>query len=475
MLQILVDFGTRHLLGLGIPLRIYGYGLMLVLGFLVAIYVGQWRARRMGENPEHVARIGLLSLLGGILGARAAYIIQHWDTQFATAENPIGQVLNVTSGGLTYYGGVVLGTAMVVAFLLIKRLPARRYLDIVAVPLMIGLAFGRMGCFLNGCCYGSQCNPHWSLAMTFPMFSKPMVKLDGRTNPYSQDTQGPSPVYDHQLSKGQVTPPEPLVNEARSGKVLADGDFKDRKFLHAPRYFHGALSSDQTAMWADDTCEPAAEKAFYALAGQDRLLDAQEWDTGRQAGDGLLRGSEMWDEAIYKFDRDGSGKLSFDELWDYFKWRRARFDSDGDGKLSAFERAAANQVLQADQFALAGASHSLAVKPSQALGIFNALLLGGLISAFFRYRKREGQAFVLLVVLYPITRFVEESIRDDNPHNLMALVFTHNQYTSMVLTTIGIGMWLLLKYLPSSAGPAWADRQAAAAAGHKTRKSGRTI
>jgi phosphatidylglycerol:prolipoprotein diacylglycerol transferase len=171
MLQILVDFGTRYVLGLGIPLRIYGYGLMLVLGFLVAIYVGQWRARRLGENPEHLARIGLLSLVGGILGSRAAYIIQHWDTQFATADNPIGAVLNVTSGGLIYYGGVILGTVMVVAYLFLKRLPARRYLDIVAVPLMIGLAFGRMGCLLNGCCYGSLCDPHWALGMAFPMWT----------------------------------------------------------------------------------------------------------------------------------------------------------------------------------------------------------------------------------------------------------------------------------------------------------------
>ena len=67
MRQIIFDFGRLHLLDWQFMLRVYGYGLMLVLGFLVAIYVGQWRARRMGENPEHVARIGLLSLVGGIL------------------------------------------------------------------------------------------------------------------------------------------------------------------------------------------------------------------------------------------------------------------------------------------------------------------------------------------------------------------------------------------------------------------------
>jgi hypothetical protein len=57
---------------------------------------------------------------------------------------------------------------------------------------------------------------------------------------------------------------------------------------------------------------------------------------------------------------------------------------------------------------------------------------------------------------------VLESIRDDNAHDVLALEFTHNQYTSIALTTIGIGMWLLLRLVSPSAGPTAAERQAAA-------------
>ena len=127
MLQTVFDFGTLDVFGLHIPLRIYGYGLMLVFGALGAIYLARWRAIRAGEDPDSIARCGLLALVGGILGARIAYAIENWRTF-----DSLGDVLNVTSGGLIYYGGVGLATALVLAYLRIKRLPIRRYLDIIA-------------------------------------------------------------------------------------------------------------------------------------------------------------------------------------------------------------------------------------------------------------------------------------------------------------------------------------------------------
>jgi len=74
-------------------------------------------------------------------------------------------------------------------------------------------------------------------------------------------------------------------------------------------------------------------------------------------------------------------------------------------------------------------------------------------------------------VLYPITRFVLEAVRDDNAHDVLKGVFTHNQYTSIVITTIGIGLWLALYLVPASAGPARARRQAATVTVPKGRKS----
>jgi len=451
MLQIIVDFGTRSILGLELPLRIYGYGLMLVLGFLAAILLAQWRARRAGEDPEHVSRIGLLSLLGGIVGSRAAYIIQHPDSF-----DGIGAMLNVTSGGLIYYGGVILAAALVVAYLLAKRLPVRRYLDIVAASLMIGLAFGRAGCTLNGCCFGAPCDDHWPLGLRFPMFSRPLIKLDGRANPFSADTMAPTPPYAYQLSPqrrpcDRVRPPPALLSRCQDVVMkVPGGQFPTVTAVHPPRYLHGRLHNDQTVMWADPNREAMARRAFYALSGGDGRLDEGEWQAGVAAGAGLLRGSEHWDDVVC---RDGQTALAFADVWTYLSDRRQRFDTNGDGRLDQDERAAANAVLQADEYAAASAARSLPTKPAQVLGMVNALLLAGLLLGFHRLRRREGQVFALLLVLYPLTRFVLESIRADNPHNLLAGTLTHNQYTSLAVVTIGILMWLVLRRLPAAGRP----------------------
>ena len=351
MQPIITDFGTLTLGGLSIPLRIYGYGLMLVLGFLLAVLLAQRRARRVGENPEVLSRCGILALIGGIAGSRIAYVIQHWDTHFAREPNPLAAVLNISSGGLIYYGGVVLATAMVLAYLRFKKLPVRRHLDILAISMMVGLAFGRAGCLLNGCCYGARSDARWALGMRFGMYSPPLLKLDGRENPYSVGTESPSPVYAHQMDTGQVTPPAELTDE--------------HGWLIPPREFTPA------------------------------------------------------------------------------------------------------------QIAAAQRARSEPVQPAQALSIVNALLIAGLLAAFFRLRRREGQVFALMLLMYPVTRFVLESIRDDNHHDLWSGVLTHNQYTSVGMFLAGAAMMWALTKLPASAGPAWPQRLAAeaAATNHRTKRS----
>ena len=215
MHQIIFDFGVVHLWLLEFGLRIYGYGLMMVLGFLSAIALGRWRARQFGENPDVVTNIGLLALVGGVVGARIAFVIEKWDVLFSRAPDPLLEIINISSGGLIYYGGVVLAMAVIVAYLLIKRLPARRFLDAIAPSLMIGLAFGRMGCLLNGCCYGMPARADFPLAMTFPYASTPVVNLDRQSPVFGGSTV--SPVYSHQFATGALTPPDYLLTGTSDG------------------------------------------------------------------------------------------------------------------------------------------------------------------------------------------------------------------------------------------------------------------
>ncbi len=399
-----------------------------------------------GENPEAITACGLLAMLGGVVGARIAYVIQHWQGQFAQEQNPLWAMLNLTSGGLIYYGGVVLAVVAVLAYLYLHRLPVRRYLDILAVSLMVGLAFGRMGCLFNGCCYGARCEPTWALAMHFPMFPKPLLKIGGKENPFPDGPVDPSPVYADQFYAGLVRPDDRLI-----GQIGAE-------WIHSPCYLHGRLDRDQVEVLLD---EPGWKAAFDATAGAGGRIGLAQWQQARSQGKGLLRGSEPWDEAIL-FDVGGDGELSFAEaaayMWHRRQWLLARFDANQDGGLDEQERQQANEYLQADLYALVEQTFAMPVKPAQTLGIANAFLLAGVLGAFYRLRWREGQVFALLLILYPLTRFVLESIRDQNAHDLARGVLTHNQVSSLVMAAVGLLLWLGLRWLPHSAGPAWAGR-----------------
>jgi prolipoprotein diacylglyceryltransferase len=454
MHQILFDFGTLELFGLSIPLRVYGYGLMLVLGFLLAIVLAQWRTRRVGENPEIIAVAGIWALVGGIVGARLAYVIENWDSQFADADNLLGEMVNITSGGLIYYGGLALATILVLGYLLFKRVPVRRYIDIVAVSLMVGLAFGRMGCLLNGCCWGGHCRDEMAISTRFPMYSRPLLKLDGRENPFSKGLKGPSPAFAEQLEQSGA-------DEVDSHLLiwLGEDEFVDIP----PDQLHGPLHADQ--LWIFQADDEAIARAFLDAAGKDHKLSRQEWDAALASPEGLLRGSEKWALAELH-DRDANELLSAAEFREYLRTRRAmlfgRFDLDGDGVLNQAEQDAANDYLQADEIAIALAAHTDPLLPAQLLGAINALLLAGLLAAFFRLRWREGQVFAMLLILYPITRFLLELIRSDNPHNLARLELTHNQWTSVIMVAAGAALLVWLQRMPPSAGPVWAERLAAA-------------
>ncbi|MFA5863237.1 MAG: prolipoprotein diacylglyceryl transferase [Phycisphaerae bacterium] len=147
------------------PIPIRSYGLMMMVGFLVALQLASRRARKCGANEEIVVNLCLLSLVSGIIGARIFYVVHNW-TQFAAASNPLFAAINLTSGGLEFYGGFLVAVASVIIYLWLKKKSLRWYLDIMAPAIMIGLGFGRIGCFLNGCCWGAptQC----PLAIRFP-------------------------------------------------------------------------------------------------------------------------------------------------------------------------------------------------------------------------------------------------------------------------------------------------------------------
>jgi phosphatidylglycerol:prolipoprotein diacylglycerol transferase len=152
----------------GVP--IYGYGAMLFLGFLAAAWLAAWRATRLGWDPNVIWDVSMLVLVAGIVGARLFFVIQYRD-QF----DSLGSLLNISKGGLVYYGGVIGAVAAFAVYTRWKKLPALALCDLLAPSVALGLALGRIGCFLNGCCYGDATDSSW--AVHFPKGSVPYEAL----------------------------------------------------------------------------------------------------------------------------------------------------------------------------------------------------------------------------------------------------------------------------------------------------------
>lgn len=159
------------------------YGPMLVIGFLAAITLIKRLSRSLGTNPQHIINAALYSLIGGVVGARVFYFVHHHD-QF---QGDFLGIFRVWNGGLELLGGVVAAVVVILAYLKYHKLPIKPYLDILAVGLMLALVFGRIGCFLNGCCFGKPANLPW--AVRFPSFvirekfPEPSFVFDSQINP----------------------------------------------------------------------------------------------------------------------------------------------------------------------------------------------------------------------------------------------------------------------------------------------------
>lgn len=165
--------------GAGVPVR--GYGVML----LAAVAAGTWlsvvRGRTRGFDADTILGLGITIFLWGLVGARLFYVVQYHDRFFAPGRGiveSITDVLNIAAGGLVVFGA--LPTAGLAAWWYARRrgLPLLALADCIAPGLLVGLALGRIGCFLNGCCYGGPCDLPW--AVRFPPESPPWLDQAAR-------------------------------------------------------------------------------------------------------------------------------------------------------------------------------------------------------------------------------------------------------------------------------------------------------
>ncbi len=236
----------------GWPVPIRAYGFMVMLGCLAAIFIALRRAKRESADAQAVEKnrniiwdLWMWSLVGGFAGGRMLYIALYWD-QF---RDNLWNIPKIWEGGLAFQGGLAGAVLAVYIYMKVRKLPVAKYLDMVAAGVILGYAFARVGCFLNGCCHGRPTAVAWSV--TYPA----AAPIDGAGNLRL------SPAWEAQTSGVPwLIPPAVAALADCRGRVTSDGLL--RKTFDKKAYDEAKLLGKPYAM--PRTC-PIHPTQLYAV------------------------------------------------------------------------------------------------------------------------------------------------------------------------------------------------------------------
>jgi len=323
----------------------------------------------MGLDPELIFTLAFWAFVPAIIGARGFYVIEYWgDFQRETLGETLVALINVTQGGLVIYGSVIGGILGLLGFIYVYKMPPLATLDLVTPSFLLGMAIGRLGCFLNGCCFGGVCDLPW--AVTFP---------------------ADSPPYLHQVEHGETfiqglkivggADAAPVITAVRSG---------------SPAEKQG-LKPGQEIVSIDGVPVRTAERA------RRELLRAQQFDTAMTITIDTAEGKTV------------------------VKWPITR-----------------------------PLPRSEPVHPTQLYSAVNGLVLCLFLVAYAPFRRRDGVVWAMFLTLYPITRFLLEIIRTDEP-GVFGTGLTISQIVSLILLVCALAFWAHVFMKPP--GTAFATHQ----------------
>jgi phosphatidylglycerol:prolipoprotein diacylglycerol transferase len=148
-------------------LSIRWYGVMAALGLLAATLILNSNRKYVNMTKEQCSNAIMVALIAGVLGARIFYVVQFFDLY----RDNLFEIIRIDRGGLVYYGGFILAVFALFVYSRMAKIDFVRMWDGFTPALAVAHAFGRIGCFLNGCCYGKP--TELFIGMAYPAGSDP--------------------------------------------------------------------------------------------------------------------------------------------------------------------------------------------------------------------------------------------------------------------------------------------------------------
>lgn len=235
----------------GIPVQ--GYGSMILLGFLTGIWMAYRRSPLIGVESRHCVDIGIFGVIVGLIGSRIFHILVYWPRFNPLAGGGfhferIVDMFKIWEGGLVFYGAFL--TVIPATFLYCRhyKLPPIKFLDLSVPGLIAGQAFGRLGCLLNGCCYGKTSDVPWSV--TFPKES-PAWFSQIRESDLAVSAACSLPVHPTQIYAAIAAALTAAFLYSYWPRRKYDGQILSLMLIMAgtTRFFEELLRNDEPALW----------------------------------------------------------------------------------------------------------------------------------------------------------------------------------------------------------------------------------
>ncbi|HHV80699.1 MAG TPA: prolipoprotein diacylglyceryl transferase [bacterium] len=136
---------------------IRSWGLMVMTGIILAVLFAMREASKRDVDPENILDLSIILIISGIIGARVLYVL----VNFNSYRDNLGFAFSIKTGGLAWPGAFLFALIATIFFIRWRKLSFWLIVDILAPYIALGYSVGRIGCFLNGCCFGKICEPAW--------------------------------------------------------------------------------------------------------------------------------------------------------------------------------------------------------------------------------------------------------------------------------------------------------------------------